>query len=76
MLMQSVHTVTTCHEGKGMSETPLEFHFDVYFIIIQFAIHDQLYPLKRNSVALVRRRTMPTERPPLVGKLVSTFFAE
>jgi hypothetical protein len=26
-----------------------------------------------NSVALVRERTMPTERPPLVGEVVPTF---
>jgi hypothetical protein len=29
--------------------------------------------LKLNSVALVRARTMPTERPPLVGEVVPTF---
>jgi hypothetical protein len=28
---------------------------------------------KLNSVALIRERTMPTERPPLVGKVVPTF---
>jgi hypothetical protein len=28
--------------------------------------------LKLNSVALVRERTMPTERPPLVGEVVPT----
>jgi hypothetical protein len=28
---------------------------------------------KLNSVALVRERTMPTERPPLVGEVVPTF---
>jgi hypothetical protein len=28
---------------------------------------------KLNSVALVRRRTMPTEPPPLVGEVVPTF---
>jgi len=29
--------------------------------------------LKLNSVALVRKRTIPTERPPPVGELVPTF---
>ena len=29
--------------------------------------------LKLNSVALVRERTIPTERPPPVGELVPTF---
>jgi hypothetical protein len=28
---------------------------------------------KLNSVALVRERTIPTERPPLVGEVVPTF---
>jgi hypothetical protein len=28
---------------------------------------------KKNSVALARERTMPTERPPLVGEVVPTF---
>jgi hypothetical protein len=28
---------------------------------------------KLNSVALVRERTIPTERPPLVGEIVPTF---
>jgi hypothetical protein len=28
---------------------------------------------KKTSVALVRQRTMPTERPPLVGEVVPTF---
>jgi hypothetical protein len=28
--------------------------------------------IKLNSVALVRERTMPTERPPLVGEVVPT----
>jgi hypothetical protein len=29
---------------------------------------------KKNSVTLVRERTMPTERPPLVGKVVPTLI--
>jgi hypothetical protein len=29
--------------------------------------------IKLNSVALVRERTMPTERPPLIGEVVRTF---
>jgi hypothetical protein len=28
---------------------------------------------KLNSVALVRKRTMPTERPPLVGEVSADF---
>jgi hypothetical protein len=31
------------------------------------------YPLKLNSVALVCERSMPTERPPLVGEVSANF---
>jgi hypothetical protein len=29
--------------------------------------------VKLNSVAFVRERTMPTERPPIIGEIVPTF---
>jgi hypothetical protein len=29
-----------------------------------------------NSVALVHKRTIPTERPPLVGEVSANFFAD
>jgi hypothetical protein len=32
-----------------------------------------VYYTKLNSVALLRDRTMPTARPPLVGEVVQTF---
>jgi hypothetical protein len=31
---------------------------------------------KLNSVALVRKRNIPAERPPLVGKVSANFFAD
>jgi hypothetical protein len=31
---------------------------------------------KLNSVALVRKRTIPTERPPHVGEVSANFFAD
>jgi hypothetical protein len=33
-----------------------------------------LYALKLNSVALVRERTIPTERPPFVGEVSVNFL--
>jgi hypothetical protein len=36
-------------------------------------VKDKVIPEKINSVALVRERTMPTERPPLVSEVVPTF---
>jgi hypothetical protein len=32
----------------------------------------ELGPLKLTAVALIRERTIPTERPPLVGEVVPT----
>jgi hypothetical protein len=32
------------------------------------------WSLKLNSVAVVRKRTIPTERPPLVGEVSANFF--
>jgi hypothetical protein len=32
--------------------------------------------LKLNSVALVRKRTIPTERPPLVGEVSANFSGQ
>jgi hypothetical protein len=34
----------------------------------------QLHKSKLNSVALVRKRTTPTERPPLVGEVSANLF--
>jgi hypothetical protein len=31
---------------------------------------------KKNSVASVHKRTIPTERPPLVGEVSANFFAD
>jgi hypothetical protein len=55
-----------------------EFRFSKNPTPNQFLSHSGLqYDLrtktKLNSVALVGERTMPTEKPPLVGEVVSTF---
>ena len=34
---------------------------------------NNVYSIKKNSVALVRERTIPTERPPLVGEVSDNF---
>jgi hypothetical protein len=36
-------------------------------------ITNQLYYGKKNSGALVRQRTIPSERPPLVGEVSANF---
>jgi hypothetical protein len=36
-------------------------------------IHSDAAYKKKNSVASVRKRTIPTERPPLVGQLSANF---
>jgi hypothetical protein len=49
-----------------------QYHLNVPFVLrcscTVFAVQT-----KPNSVVLVRERTIPTERPPLVGEVVSTF---
>jgi hypothetical protein len=39
-------------------------------------VHTPKKTNKANSVALVRKRTIPTERPPLVGEVSATFSGE
>ena len=36
--------------------------------------HYQRFYIKKNSVALVRERTTPTERPPPIGKVSANFL--
>jgi hypothetical protein len=36
-------------------------------------VHDIIYNKKKNTVVLGRKRTMPTERPPLVGEVSANF---
>jgi hypothetical protein len=45
---------------------PLQFIVDSHAVI---AFEDE----KKNSVAVVRKRTIPTERPPLVGEVSANF---
>jgi hypothetical protein len=42
-----------------------------YFKIVR--LHQCVYLLITNSVALVRDQTIPTERPPLVGEVSANF---
>ena len=37
------------------------------------SVHVRYTKTKLNSMALVRKRTIPTERPPPVGEVVPTF---
>ena len=49
------------NDNKGMQK-------DVFFLSIFY-----ISKLKLNSVALVRERTIPTERPPPVGEVSANF---
>jgi hypothetical protein len=42
-------------------------------LFITTAVRTSNHKLQLNSVALFRQRTIPTERPPLVGEVVPTF---
>jgi hypothetical protein len=47
----------------------------LFLILRKMILHTELYKQTTNSVALARKRTIPTERPPHVGE-VSAFFCE
>ena len=51
----------------------LRCFFRVVFLSGENAYRILHYYLKKNSVALVRERTIPTERPPLVGEVSANF---
>jgi hypothetical protein len=53
--------------NNGMQSTILIFTFFYYFLSREH---------KKNSVASVRKRTIPTERPPLVSEVSANFFAD
>jgi hypothetical protein len=56
-----------------------EYNFDFLLLLSDTYLNAATFPndllklKKLNSVALIRERTIPTERPPLVGKVVPTF---
>jgi hypothetical protein len=70
---------TTGYTGNKHRNTQCEyikvFILGFFFILNSFLTTkpSQCNQTKLNSVALVRERTIPTERPPLVGKVVPTF---
>jgi hypothetical protein len=44
------------------------------FAILKFCLSNHMHKIfKQNSGALVRQRTIPTERPPLVGEVNANF---
>jgi hypothetical protein len=48
----------------------------MYNIIIQFSITKLINNNNNNSVASVRKRTIPIERPPLVSEVNANFFVD
>ena len=50
-----------------------ESNHQSYYIYIYTHIYIYIYKTKLNSVALVRERTIPTERPPPVGEVSANF---
>jgi hypothetical protein len=46
------------------------------FCKINFRSKDIFIPVMLNSMALVRKRTIPTERPPLVGEVSANFCGQ
>jgi hypothetical protein len=63
----------TCHPGLlvfGIRPMYQDTEFQPTLIIIIIII---IIIMKTNSVALVRKRTVPAERPPLVGEVSANF---
>jgi hypothetical protein len=64
-----------------MMALPAEFsagawlvNYYFYYLTINFNVHFHLLNTKKlNSVALVRKRTIPNERPPLVDEVSDNF---
>jgi hypothetical protein len=46
--------------------------FTLYCSLLRVQQHS-VYKETKNSVALVRKRTIPTERPPIVGEVTDNF---
>ena len=65
----------TLNEPTGVTENCLDARLNgmgiyIYYMFIENEIlFEQIKNLNLNSVALVRERTIPTERPPPVGEV-------
>jgi hypothetical protein len=65
---QALKQVTTVAEN-------LKYEVNVLGVLSQLILYScSDIKLKLNSVALVRKRTIPTERPPLVGEVSANFL--
>jgi hypothetical protein len=60
-----------CPDSYSKRAPPEYKNYSFGQLVLYFAAGVELY--KTNSVALVRKRTMPTERPPLVGEVGDNF---
>jgi hypothetical protein len=65
-----IQNVTAKAALKYVTETSVfEQRTSNFYVIYFFAALVRVYELKLNSMALVGKRTIPTERPPLVGEV-------
>jgi hypothetical protein len=67
-LNYEAHYVATVASGRqGLEPYPR-----IIFFMLRYS--DVCTPLKKNSVVCVRDRTIPTERPPLVGEVTANVY--
>jgi hypothetical protein len=79
---RSFEKLINCIKSSNVGSTNINIDFphglDDY---IYFKRHISIYQTKfhiwkQNSMVWVRERTIPTERPPLVGEVIANFFAD
>jgi hypothetical protein len=58
---------------RGQNENIDHHAIDVFVLDYTSDVNNETIKLKVNSVALVRKRTILTERPPLVGEVSAKF---
>jgi hypothetical protein len=60
--------------GLGRDTKSWMDRHDLYMRCSFFCFDENAWKLKLNSVALVRERTIPTERPPLLGEVSANWW--
>jgi hypothetical protein len=69
----AVATLSTVLTVLSPHSSDLCSRFLVLFVVVSLLFFSSMKQLKLNSVALVSKRTIPTERPPLVGVVSANF---
>jgi hypothetical protein len=63
----------TVKTGKKFVSYSYITRFELKVSVNIYLVTFEVFSTKKNSGALVRKRTIPTERPPLVGEVSANF---